>query len=105
MTLADTLVAVWQQALVEKAGSVRLGKKSHPVEATPRKGLRTVDFAYDKRQITGIEQNPRTQSRWAAMAREGKPVMQFSCRGRYIANVADGHLTRYGAWHSLELPE
>ena len=105
MTLAETLLAVWQQALVEKAGSVQLGKMSYPVETTPRKALRTVEFDFGAHQITGIQQNPRTQSRWAQMAREGKAVMQFSCRGRYIGNVADGKLTRYGAWASLDLPD
>ncbi|MGH9602090.1 MAG: hypothetical protein ACRD24_06840 [Terriglobales bacterium] len=105
MTLAETLLAVWQQTLVEKAGSVRLGRKTHVVEATPRKGLRTVDFAYGDLEIVGIQQNPRTKSRWAQRAREGKAVMQFSIQGRYIGNVADGKLTRYGAWASLKLPE
>ncbi|MGH9554842.1 MAG: hypothetical protein ACRD2Y_03375 [Terriglobales bacterium] len=105
MTLAETLLAVWQQALVEKAGNVRLEKKAHPVEATPRKGLRTVEFDFGAHQIIGIQQNPRTKSGWAQMAREGKAVMQFSCRGRYIGNVADGKLTRYGAWASLKLPD
>ncbi len=105
MTLAETLLAVWQQALVEKARSVRLGSETYKVESTPRKGLRTVDFAYGEHEIVGIQQNPRTKSRWAEMAREGKAVMQFSCRGRYIGNVADGKLTRYGAWASLKLPE
>lgn len=105
MTLAETLIAVWQQALVEKAGSVRLGNTTYEVDATPRKGLRTVDFACGDFEIVGIQQNPRTKSGWAQMAREGKAVMQFSCRGRYIGNVADGKLTRYGAWASLELPD
>jgi hypothetical protein len=105
MTLAETLVSVWQQALVEKSGLVRLEGKSFPVESTRRKALRTVDFSYDRYEITGIEQNPRTQSRWAQMARQGKRVMQFSLKGRYIGVVAEGHLTRYGAWASLGLPE
>lgn len=105
MTLAKTLLAVWQQALVEKADSVQLGEKSYPVDATRRKALRTVDFDYYGHRLAGIQQNPRTKSRWAEMARAGKPVMQFSCQGRYIGNVAEGKLTRYGAWASLELPE
>ncbi len=105
MTLAETLVSVWQQALVDRAGSVRLEQKVYEVETTPRIALRTVDFAYGTHVITGIQQNPRTQSRWAQMARERKAVMQFSCRGRYIGNVADGEFTRYGAWASLDLPD
>ncbi|HSA91731.1 MAG TPA: hypothetical protein VLE48_01865 [Terriglobales bacterium] len=105
MTLAESLVSVWQQVLVEKTGVVRLEKRSFPVDRTRKKGLRTVDFSYGGHEITGIEQNPRTQSRWAQMAREGKPVMQFSCKGRYIGVVADGQLTRYGAWEQMELPD
>jgi hypothetical protein len=37
----------------------------------------------------GIEQNPKTKSRWALMARSGKKVMQFIQDGRYVAVVAD----------------
>jgi len=105
MTLTETLLAVWQQALAEKVGSVRLGSENYKVEGTPRQGLRTVAFTYGAHDIVGIQQNPRTQSRWAQMAREGRAVMQFSCKGRYIGNVADGKLTRYGAWDSMKLPE
>jgi hypothetical protein len=105
MTLAETLLAVWQQALVDKSGSVGLDDGTFKVQGTPRKHLRTVDFSFGEYEIVGIQQNPRTQSRWAQMAREGKAVMQFSCQGRYIGVVADGKLTRYGAWASLNLPE
>ena len=105
MTLAETLISVWQQVLVEKVSVVRLEKRSSPVDVTRKSRLRTVDFSYGGHKIIGIEQNPRTQSRWAQMAREGQRVMQFSCKGRYIGNVAEGRLTRYGAWESLDLPE
>jgi hypothetical protein len=37
-----------------------------------------------------LEQNPETASRWAQLARQGKKVMQFLHRGRYIAVVVDG---------------
>jgi hypothetical protein len=43
----------------------------------------------------GFEQNPKTTSRWAQMARSGKKVMQFIRDGRYVAVVADGKLTLY----------
>lgn len=105
MTLADTLLTVWQQALVDKAARVRLNGENYRVQGTPRKHLRTVEFAYGGLELTGIQQNPRTKSRWAEMARKGKAVMQFSCKGRYIGVVADGKLTRYGAWASLKLPD
>jgi hypothetical protein len=58
--------------------------------------LREVDFRLDGTEISGLEQNPNTKSRWAAMAREGKKVMQFVVDGRYVAVVADGELTLYG---------
>jgi hypothetical protein len=44
----------------------------------------------------GIEQNPKTKSRWAAIARSGKKVMQFIQDGQYVAVVADGTVTMYG---------
>jgi hypothetical protein len=55
--------------------------------------------------LDGIEQNPETSSRWAALAREGKRVMQFSHEHRYFANVCEGELTRYPAWSAQRLPE
>lgn len=105
MTLSETLVDVWQQVMVEGKETVALGKKSYRVELSSKKGLRTVDFAYDAHRLTGIEQNPNTQSNWAKIAREGKQVMQFRCEGRYVGVVAEGKLTHYPAWHALDLPE
>ncbi len=104
MTFPETLLAVWQQALVEGKPEVKLGDRSWRVKRT-RKGLSIVEFSYGPTQITGIEQNPDTRSRWAALARQGKRVMQFSCQGRYIGNVAEGRLTRYGAWADFDLPD
>ena len=43
----------------------------------------------------GIEQNPKTKSRWSQMARSGKKVMQFIQDGRYLAVVADGKVILY----------
>jgi hypothetical protein len=54
-----------------------------------------VDFAFEGKDIRGLEQNPETKSRWAQMARSGKKVMQFLSEGRYIANVVDGKVTLY----------
>jgi len=79
--------------------------KSYPVEKTRAKKLRAVEFSYGPHRLSGIEQNPRTASRWAELARKGKLVMQFSCQGRYIGNVCQGELLRYPAWHGLRLPE
>jgi len=92
----QTLVEVWRQALVENAKAVDLGSERYPVRSTPKRGLRRVDFAFDGNEIRGLEQNPRTKSRWAQMARSGKKVMQFLSEGRYVANVVDGKVNCYG---------
>ena len=105
MTLAETLIEVWRQALAEGRPRVELEGKSYPVTATSAKKLRMVRFDYAPYHIDGIEQNPETGSRWALLAREGKRVMQFSFGRRYIGNVSEGELVHYPAWHSLGLPD
>jgi len=104
MTLDETLISVWQQALVEGKAAIELGGERYAVEQTPSKKLRTVDFTYQSYRFTGIEQNPRTASRWAALARQGKRIMQFSHAGSYVGNVCEGKLVRYGAWAGRGLP-
>ena len=103
--MSETLSAVWQQVMVEKKRSVELGEQAYPVRKTRGKGLRAVEFDHEGRRITGIEQNPRTASRWAEMARQGKRIMQFSFQGRYVGNVSEGKLVRYPTWSALGLPE
>lgn len=105
MTLAETLITVWQQVLAEGKSVVTLEAKSYKVGATRARRLRAVDFDYADYRLTGIEQNPQTKSRWAALARQGKRIMQFSCEGRYLGVVVEGRLTRYPAWRDLRLPE
>lgn len=92
----QALVDVWRQALVENADVIQLGKDRYPVRRTPRRHLREVDFVFDGDQVRGLEQNPKTKSNWARMARAGKKVMQFLSEGRYVANVVDGKVTMYG---------
>ena len=92
----ETLIEVWRQALVENAKAVKVGGESYSVRRTPKLGLREVDFTFDGNEIRGLEQNPDTKSRWAQLARSGKKVMQFLSEGRYVANVVDGKVTRYG---------
>jgi len=75
---------------------VKLGRESYPVRRTPKLGLREVDFVFDGDEIRGLEQNPDTKSRWAQLARSGKKAMQFLSEGRYVANVVDGKVMRYG---------
>lgn len=97
MTLEEALISVWRQALVEKASVVKLDGREYPVRRTPKRGLVQVDFNSEGQNLRGLEQNPQTKSRWAQLARAGKPVMQFLSAGRYIAVVVDGEITTYGS--------
>ncbi len=105
MTLGDMLVKIWRQVLVDRRPWVELEGKRYRVGTTRSKGLQAVDFDYESLPFSGIEQNPDTGSTWAARAREGKRVMQFTYQRRYVANVCEGQLLRYPAWHSLKLPD
>ena len=96
LSLEQALIEVWRQALIENAKTVLLGSELFVVRRTPKRGLREVDFVFEGKDIRGLEQNPQTESRWAQMARSGKKVMQFLSEGRYVANVVDGKVTRYG---------
>lgn len=92
----ETLIAVWRQALVEDSKTVTLESGNYPVRRTSRSKLREVDFHFEEQTLRGVEQNSNTKSRWAQLAREGKKIMQFLNKGRYIANVVDGKLQVYG---------
>jgi hypothetical protein len=94
-SLEGVLMHVWRQTMVENARSVEIEEHSYPVKSTARRGLRQVDFRFDGKSLRGLEQNPDTKSRWAAMARAGKKVMQFLDGGRYVAVVCDGKVHRY----------
>ena len=95
-SLEETLVSVWRQALVEDSRTVTLESGSYPVRRTSRSKLREVDFEFEGQRWRGLEQNPKTSSRWAQLAREGKKVMQFLSDRRYVANVVDGKVQFYG---------
>jgi hypothetical protein len=96
LTLDETLLSVWKQALVERKKRINLGEDSYPVQSTPKRALAQVDFEFAGQRIRGLEQNPVTGSRWAELARRGAKVMQFLIGGRYIAVVYDGKVTRFG---------
>jgi len=96
MTLEEAMVKVWRQALMESAAEVELDGKRFPVRETPRKHLREVDFEFEGEPLRGLEQNPKTESRWAELARAGHKVRQFLSAGRYVGNVMDGKVTLYG---------
>jgi len=96
MTLEEVMAKVWRQALVEGAADVELDGKTFPVRETPRKRLREVDFVFEGQPLRGLEQNPKTDSRWAQLARAGHKVMQFLSAGQYLGVVVDGKVTLYG---------
>jgi len=96
LSFEQALIEVWRQALVENGKTVELGSERYPVQRTPKRGLRQVDFVFGGNEIRGLEQNPQTKSRWAQMARSGSKVMQFLSEGRYVANVVDGKVNPYG---------
>jgi hypothetical protein len=95
-TFEETLIEVWRQAFAENVKAITLNGERFPILRTSKRKLRQVDFIYEGQEIRGLEQNPNTRSRWAAMARDGKKVMQFVVGGRYAACVADGKVTLYG---------
>jgi len=95
ISLEDALLNVWRQSLVENKNTVTFEGESFPVRSTAKRKLKQVDFQLDGKDLRGLEQNPDTKSRWAAMARDGKKVMQFLEGGRYIAVVADGKVHLY----------
>jgi hypothetical protein len=105
MTLGETLISVWQQSLADGKETVQLAGQACPVTVFRAKELRSVEFSHGELRIMGIEQDPKTGSRWAALAQQGNRVMQFRCKGRYIANVCEGKLLRYPAWTALALPD
>jgi hypothetical protein len=73
----STVISVWRQALVENSQAVNLGTERYPVTRSKAIRVRQVAFVFDGNGIMGIEQNPKTKSRWAATARAGKKVLQF----------------------------
>jgi hypothetical protein len=93
--LEETFLAVWRQVLLEGKKVVAVADDTFSVLITPKQKLKQINFQLDGRNFRGLEQNPDTKSRWAAMARSGKKVMQFLEDGRYIAVVADGKFIPY----------
>ncbi len=96
MTLEEAMVTVWREALVENKAEVELDGQRFRVRATPKKRLREIDFVFEGQTLRGLEQNPKTESRWAQLAREGHKVMQFLDAERYVGNVVDGKVSLYG---------
>jgi len=45
LSLDETLIEVWQQALVENAKAVKVGGESYPVRRTPKRGFARGGFS------------------------------------------------------------
>jgi hypothetical protein len=105
MNLSELMVHVWKQSLAEGLSEIEINGRNYRVTRTRSQGLRIVSFLYQDQIIDGIEQNPLTTSRWAKLAQDGKRIMQFRCRGRFIANVCEERLTRYPSWKGQGLPD
>lgn len=94
--LQEVLFSVWRQTLVDGANHVQFGDEKYPVRETSRRRLKQLDSWFVGHELRGLEQNPDTKSKWAAMARDGKKVMQFLDGGQYVAVVVDGKMKTYG---------
>ena len=95
MNLEETILAVYQQSLVENLKIVKLGNETYSVRTTAKQRLKQIDFKFEDRDLRELEQNPNTQSRWAKTASAGKHVMQFLEAGKYLDVVADGKVHLY----------
>jgi len=93
--LEAALLSVWTQVMNEGSKVVRLDGRAYRVRKT-RSGLLQLDFTFEGRELRGLEQNPKTNSRWAALAPSGKRIMQFLDAGHYVANVTEGKAILYG---------
>src|SRR5207247_7454041 len=98
-SLEETLISVWQQALVENARSVKLENRSFPVRRTSRSKLEEVDFRFEGRELRGLEQNPETASRWAQLAREGKRLCSFSAHAATLRLSCMERCSSTGKWN------
>jgi hypothetical protein len=89
------IISVWKQALVESAKRVVVAGDSYLVRRTAKSKLAQVDFEFQGEPFRALEQNPKTQSRWAQLANKGEKVMQFLQGGRYVAVVYAGKIFTY----------
>jgi hypothetical protein len=94
------IISVWKQSLVESAKRIVVDGDSYSVRRTAKSKLAQIDFEFQGEPIRGLEQNPKTQSRWAQLAAKGEKVMQFLQAGRYVAVVHDGKIFTFGKRNS-----
>jgi hypothetical protein len=94
--IQEIFISVQTQVLADGLQAATVGAQTYPVCRTPKEKLKQVDFHLEGRHFRGLEQNPKTGSRWARVARGGKRVMQFLEGRRYVAVVVDGKCIPYG---------
>jgi hypothetical protein len=77
---------------------VLLENQRIPVKRIGRGRLRMVQFKLNGSLLEAIEQNPDKPSRWAKLAREKHPVVQFLDveTHKYVAVSVDGEVREYG---------
>lgn len=101
--LEQVLLEVWTQAMADGAKVLRIADRTYPVRKTSS-GLLQIDFTFQGRELRGLEQNRKTNSRWAALARSGQRIMQFLEAGCDIANVTEGKPILYGHGQKKDRP-
>jgi hypothetical protein len=73
-------------AVFENQESVMIEGERYPVRKTPRLGLRIVEAG----KYVFLEQNPEKDSRFGAMARQGRKILWVIEDGDYTAFMMDG---------------
>jgi len=73
-------------AIFEGKKSVEVEDKRYPIRSTSNLGLRVVYSG----KVRFLEQNPKKDSRWGQMAREGHKIIWVIEDGDYTAQVIDG---------------
>ena len=76
-SLEETLISVWQQVMIEKCQEREAGEPQLSGPTNQSIKIARTGFQFEGHELRGLEQNPKTASRWAQLARQGKKVMQF----------------------------
>lgn len=60
-------------------------------------GLGIKHFRHQGRPMVAIQQNPKTATEWAKLAKEGNSVVQFkdTATNKYVAVAVNGHVRLY----------
>jgi len=95
-SLEGTMFLLWKQAFGWWCKRRDPERRIFPNPRTSACQLREVDFQFEGQKFRSLEQNPKTASRWAQLARQGKKVMQFLQQRRYIGCCAWSKGAVYG---------